>query len=49
MNVEQTLDQQMSAVAAVAHTDPAPLGQCFGHPVGHEALQAKDNDTALLG
>ena len=43
------LDQQMSAVTTGSHTDPAALGQFFGHPIGHDALQAKDDDTAFLG
>ena len=35
-------------LATVAHTNPAPLGQFFSHPVVHDALQAKDIDTAFL-
>lgn len=27
----------------------APLGQFFSHPVGHDTLQAKDDDTAFVG
>ena len=49
MNLEQTLDQQMGAVATVSHTDPAPLGQFFGHQVVRDVLQAKDDDATFLG
>ena len=43
------LDQQMSAVATGSHTNSAQHGQFSGHPIGQNALQAKDNDAAFLG
>jgi len=35
-------------VATITHTDTALFGEFPGNPVGHEALHAKDDDTAFM-